>query len=407
MSSTRTGALRHVEPAVAQIAVVSALFALAYGLYLAGLDGYREAGTGKVVGIDFIVFWTAGRMVLDGAGSLIYDPDAFHAATIGYFGPGMSWLPWLYPPHILAFAVPLGALPYGVALAVWTFGGAAAFLAACLVGQDARRRLDLLAFVLPITLLVVYYGQISLWAGAFGIGALRLMDRRPLLAGLLLGLLTIKPHYGMLIPLLLLWQRRWSMIAVASLTFAALIALSFAMVELETWRYWATVALPEQYRWFFVDGRVFLSKMMSLSPLMHARFAGLDIATAEWVHKIVALGGVALFCVGLWKMDAARVRWLAIVALALVTPYFHSYDLPIYIAAYGLWLVERPTTDRLSHGIGRMVSLALPCLPYALLVAYALLDFVPPLAPILMLAVAVVMLSREAEIPGTRTVATA
>lgn len=410
-ASLRAGALR--DPALLQILLVSALFAVAYGSYLSGLEGYREPGTGKAVGIDFVVFWTAGRMVLDGAGGLIYDPEAFHAAAVGYFGPGMSWLPWLYPPHILAFAVPLGALPYGLALVAWSLGGAGAFLAACLLGLDRRRQLELMAFVLPITLLVIYYGQISLWAGAFGIAALRLLDRRPLLAGLLLGLLTIKPHYGLLVPLLLLWQRRWSTIAVASVTFAGLIALSFAMVDLATWRHWAGVALPEQYRWFFVDGRVFLSKMMSLSPLMHARFAGLEIGAAEWVHRIVAFGGVALFVLGLWKMEAGRVRWLAVLALALVTPYFHTYDLPILVAAYGLWLIERPqpeamtredlTRDRLAWGVGRLVSLGLPALPYALLVAYALLDMVPPVAPILMLAVVVTVLAREIEIPGTRT----
>jgi hypothetical protein len=390
-----------------EVLVLIGLFAVAYGAYLVHLDGVREVAGGKAVGIDFVVFWTAGRMVLDGLGAGIYDPATFHAATERYFGPGMSWLPWLYPPHILAFAVPLGALPYAVALAIWSAGGVAAFLVACLAGHSRARQWDLAAIILPITLMLVYYGQISLWAGAFGIGALRLIGHRPLVAGVLLGLLTVKPHYGLLIPLLLLWQRQWLTIVVASGVFAGLIALSFAFVDLATWTGWARDALPEQYRWFFVDDRVFLSKLMSLSPLMAARFAGFDIETAELLHKGVALIAVLAFVAVLWKAAPARAGYAAILALPLVTPYFHTYDLPIYIAALALWWTARfPERALSARPLARLVGYAMPLSPYAAFVAYALIDIVPPVAPIATLAVlAVVIVGEGIRWPLRRTTA--
>ena len=60
-------------------------------------------------------------------------------------------------------------------------------------------------------------------------GTLGLMERRPALAGVCLGLLTYKPQFGLLFPLVLIADRRWRTIAVAAPVAAALAALSWPL----------------------------------------------------------------------------------------------------------------------------------------------------------------------------------
>src|SRR5438105_147271 len=49
-------------------------------------------------------------------------------------------------------------------------------------------------------------------------GGLIFLERRPILAGVLLGLLAYKPQFGLLIPLVLLATGRWTAIAAATVT---------------------------------------------------------------------------------------------------------------------------------------------------------------------------------------------
>lgn len=74
---------------------------------------------GRPIGIDFQVFWTAARIALAGDPALVYDPLVMHQAREllipGVIAPG----PWLYPPSFLLMLLPLGLLPYFVALAVF------------------------------------------------------------------------------------------------------------------------------------------------------------------------------------------------------------------------------------------------------------------------------------------------
>src|SRR3546814_11451376 len=57
----------------------------------------------------------------------------------------------------------------------------------------------------------------------------------PRAAVVLFGLMTIKPHLGILIALVLLLQRRWTAIIYAALTFGALFLVSSALFGFNTW----------------------------------------------------------------------------------------------------------------------------------------------------------------------------
>jgi hypothetical protein len=66
------------------------------------------------------------------------------------------------------------------------------------------------------------------------IGIFAFLDRRPLLAGLLVGLLTIKPQLGVLIPVLLIASGRWRVFTVATVTALALAAAAVMLFGMQT-----------------------------------------------------------------------------------------------------------------------------------------------------------------------------
>jgi hypothetical protein len=79
-----------------------------------GLD--RQA---KPIGTDFVGFYTASRLALDGRPYLAYDVGAHWAAQRALFGARLGYTAFFYPPPALLIFLPLALAPYFVSLAVW------------------------------------------------------------------------------------------------------------------------------------------------------------------------------------------------------------------------------------------------------------------------------------------------
>jgi hypothetical protein len=161
---------------------------------------------GYYLGQDFVNFWMAGHLAIEGRVADIYrvDPDhldAYNAAVQSLFPKVHGFLNFSYPPHILPLLALIGALPYGVALAAWQVAGLAGFLMVSLAGAARAKRGELLraALLSPVVLLVVTLGQASFFTAVLFVGGLAVLPRRPALAGVLFGLLTVKPQLGLLI----------------------------------------------------------------------------------------------------------------------------------------------------------------------------------------------------------------
>ena len=128
--------------------------------------------------------------------------------------------------------------------------------------------------------------------------ALLWLDRRPLAAGILIGLLAIKPHLALLFPLALVAEGRWRSIAAAAATVLALVAASLAAFG---WAEWAaflhhlplTMAMGE-------EGAVPWATMPS--PYVFALSLGTPAALASALQ-----GAVALFAAGcVWRVWRQR-----------------------------------------------------------------------------------------------------
>ena len=113
--------------------------------------------------------------------------------------------------------------------------------------EPARRLPALLLLALtPACLINTIGGQNGFLSAALFLGGVLNIDRRPILAGVLIGLLTFKPHLGIVLPFALVALGAWRVIASAAVTALALFALSTAMFGLDAWREYVAVVGPYQ-----------------------------------------------------------------------------------------------------------------------------------------------------------------
>ena len=234
---------------------------IAHRGWLLGADGQPDL-------TDFTAMWSAGRLALHGAALSAYDGAAQHAAEVAAIGHDFQgWFGWPYPPSFLFVAAGPGqrcpmpgrlrrlgrrrprrcTSPASAAIARRLARGSSAFaspwaLASAMVGQNGFLTAGLVAL------------------------ALLTLERRPALAGVLLGLLTYKPQFGLLFPLALVVGGRWRAFAWAAATTLGLLGLSSMVFGPET-----LVAflrdLPQTNQALVSNGGVGWDKLQSLYGL--------------------------------------------------------------------------------------------------------------------------------------------
>ena len=160
---------------------------------------------------DFSEYWAAARVVLEGGNP--YDRDALFAverAAIDRDTPENVVLMW-NPPWAVPLMLPLGAMPFRTAQALWLLANLGILLWCATVlremfgGSSASKPVAwLVAMAFPPSLFLLWIGQISAWM-LLGISLFLWFGRRgrPFLAGLSATLLAIKPHLVLLFWLLL------------------------------------------------------------------------------------------------------------------------------------------------------------------------------------------------------------
>ena len=313
-----------------------------YSLILLGLCTVAVAGwialsdglidrNGKPIGTDFSNVYAAGALTWQGRPAEAYEPALQHAAEKAIFGGReVPFYGWHYPPFFFAVAVLVAAVPYGWGLAIWLAASLAAYLAA-MRAILPRAETVLIAAAFPAVFVNIGHGQNGFLTAALLGGALQLLDRRPWLAGVLIGCLAYKPQFGILIPLALLSGGRWSTIGAAAATVAALLALSLATLGGGVWHAFAdsmnftqTVVLEQ--------GDTGWEKIQSVFSAMRMWGAGVHTAYAVQIALALLLAtGLAW----LWHSDAAfelKAAGLATASL-LATPYVLDYDLVVLAVA--------------------------------------------------------------------------
>jgi alpha-1,2-mannosyltransferase len=294
---------------------------------------------GKPVGTDFSSFYAAGSLVLDGRAGDVYDMAAHYAREQQTFGAATPYYGWLYPPIFLLIATPLALLPYPLALATWQGGTFALYLAVIAAilrrprrdgGAIARLWLPVAA-AFPAVFINLGHGQNGfLTAGLLG-AALVALPQRPVLSGILFGLLAYKPQFAVVIPVALLAAGQWRTIIAAGATVIALAGATYIAFGPELW--WSFAASTETSRKLLLEqGDVGFEKLQSVFAAVRMLGGGISLAyIVQGIASVLAVGSVA------WSWHSPRDRdlkaALLMVATLLASPHVLDYDLMILAPA--------------------------------------------------------------------------
>src|SRR3546814_6004949 len=90
----------------------------------------------------------------------------------------------------------------------------------------------LVALILPGSLVNIWAGHYGFLVGALALYGWRWLDTHPRRAGIIFGIMTIKPHLGVLVALVLLLRRDWTAIGWAAATTGALALVSGSLFEI-------------------------------------------------------------------------------------------------------------------------------------------------------------------------------
>lgn len=360
--AARTG--QHLFPMPTRALALLFLFVSAVSIWTNAFHGSQ---------MDFISFWAASVLALDGNPAAAYDMYA-HKAVQDQIASFPDWMPFPYPPPFLLLILPVGLLPYTLAAAVWVAGTYALyFLAAKRLLPDS----GWLVACFPPVLLNGIMGQNGFLTGALFIGGALLLNRRPFVAGLLFGCLIIKPQLGMLLPFAFIAGRQWHAFAGASVSCAGLLLL--ALLVFGPTSYQAMAEILPMYGKIAAKGLVGWHKMAGVYSSLS--LAGVPAAAAWAVHVGVALAALAVVW-RVWRGPEEMPAKAAVLAAAsvLVSPYLYVYDTVMLILPF-FWLVKQEKDIRIlvllwliplinvaqSWGFNETVNL-MPLVPISLLV---------------------------------------
>jgi alpha-1,2-mannosyltransferase len=422
----------------ARLWALAVLLASAGGLVylIATSDGLIDY-QGRPLGTDFSNVYAAGTYVLDGNPAAPFDPRLQHAREQAIFGDKTPFYGWHYPPLFLGVAAALALMPYQLALLVWqgvtlvlylfstrmvvargssvpsplwgegrgegvsTSRSTAAPHPAGLQPTDLSPRGRgeaslwlLLALTYPAVFVNLGHGHNGFLTAALIGFALVTLDTRPILSGILFGLLAYKPQFGLMIPLVLLATGRWRTLFAAGATVIALVLTATLAFGLESWR--AFFIFAEYTRTIVLEtGETGWHKIQSV--FAGARMWGAPLPLAYAIQGAVTLG-LAAALVWLWRSRESFALKAAALCLAaiLATPYSLDYDLMVLAPA-----IVFLTVDGLQRGFERWEKTALAFLWAVPLVARGVAQLTSvPLGVIAMLVVFGLILRRAGLFAG-------
>lgn len=301
---------------------------------------------GKPIGTDFSNVYAAGKLAWQGRAADAYNPALQHAAEIAVFGGrDVPFYGWHYPPFFLAIAALVATVPYLWGLAIWQITTFVAYLVAIRKIIPHQQTL-LVASAFPAVFVNLGHGHNGFLTTALLGGAMLLLDRRPWVAGCLIGLIAYKPQFGILIPLVLMAGGHWRSFAGAALTVVALAAVSTTIFGMEIWHAFAeSTAFTRDV--VLEQGGTGWAKIQSIFSATRMWGADLPLAYAAQALLAICLAASLLW---LWRSPAAfalKASALAIASL-LATPYVLDYDLVVLAIAMAYL-----TRHGLAHGFQR------------------------------------------------------
>ena len=299
----------------------------------------------NTLGTDWMVFYGAIRAMLDGHAALLFDGDRFtdfiNGAFASWLSQPLAFRPWAYPPSFLVLLLPFAPLGF--------FGSYVAFqlVSAGLLALALRSKTDgwatygvLLAMVLlcPGAVINVIDGQLVFLVAALIVGGLRLLDTRPVLGGLVLGLLTFKPQFCILVPLALVAAGQWRALWASALSALAIAAVSGLIFGWDLWLRWIPVIIQNMIspdaKW------IEYGRMWGNSVYTCAVSLGAPERLASALQLAAILFAAASVILAFRSRLGTRERLVVfLAATVLAAPHSGPYDQALLVVAAAYWLI--------------------------------------------------------------------
>lgn len=291
--------------------------------------------SGTCVGGDFVNPYAASIAALKGDPASVYDIHRQHLQEVAVMGgKDFGVLGFHYPPMYLLIVLPLSMLPLIASWVVFeavTLGGYLAVLR-----RIAPVPLGLwLAITFPAVIINFMCGQNGFLTTALIGGGLLLLDRWPLLAGFLFGLMAYKPQFAILIPLALIVGRRWRALIATAISTILFAAISLAVFGAPAWRaFLGSIAFTQNI--VLERGAIDFPTLQSIFGAIRMWGGGVEVA---YVFQAVVAIYAASAVVWVWQTRrpfALKAATLAVGSL-MVSPYVLQYDL-VLLALPIAWL---------------------------------------------------------------------
>ncbi len=313
--------------------ILLAIWAVGFVLWI-GLSHNLIDNAGKPLGSDFLSFYAASKLALSGHAADAWNPAAHQAVETGVFGRNHGYWAFFYPPAYLLACLPLALLPYGAALAVWLGTTTAAAIAVARKWIEGVPFITLLAF--PAIWINMGNGQNAALFTAIVLAGCVLLKSRPIAAGLVFGLLVMKPQLALALPFLLAASGRWKTFAATGVSAAVLCLIAWGVVGTEG--YLAFLHNSALARATLDQGLVGPDKMQSWFAALRLWSAPLAVAYAVQILVAAAVLGSAVYVAFRFRPEPAAFGALMVTAALQLSPFLLDYDLMLLAMPLG-WLV--------------------------------------------------------------------
>lgn len=307
---------------------------------LADLVAIHSAASTPRLVPDFFAFWSAARFIHTQIPAEIYHPATLHGFQVA-LGKNTN-LPFLYPPGMMLLLWPLALFPYFAAFTLWVGAGLTCYLSSAFERQSLIWVIPML-LVAPASVICASMGQNGLLIAGFLVGGLRLAPVQPVLAGVVLGLATVKPQLAILVPFALIAAGLFRTLVAAAATALGLALLSSIAFGWSIWPIWIG-ALPT------LAGTVVQQRdhLLPVMPTVQANLQLLGFRPLPAGLGQVVAGAVGAFAVlrGFRSGPSRTAIAVLLAATLLVTPYAVISDLPLVTAAAVLLIEDRMVAGR-------------------------------------------------------------
>lgn len=348
-------------------------------------DAYREQTPGHLpIYGDFFALWSYAKIITTHPVAELYDFAILHARQVELGMDTAHTYPFPYPPTFIFLVWPLALLQYEadylvftlgtLALLVWVVRKTCTRLPFCLLGL----------IVAPATTATIFAGQAGFFAAALMTAGIRLARPRPIVAGILLGLLSYKPQLGFLVPVALVAAGLWTTFWAACVTVIVMAAAATFAFGWDIWSIW--LAMLPAYADMFDNVTIPLASRPTV--LANLQLLGVPLSSARAVQALVA-AAVAVIVWRSFRRDPGRLAAAALLAgTILATPHAFYYDLPMVTVAMVLFIDDRMKT----HATFTTAEIGILILATLFPIVMLLKDFLVPVStvPLVLLLAAIV-----------------